>query len=60
MCQIDVYRARVVRVGYSYVDRLGSSVFSRGKRVQADIVPQVVIDIDIHKMGPGLRLKLLV
>lgn len=55
MGQRDVYRARVMRVGSSYVYRLRSSVFSRYKRVQTDMIPLVVIDI--HNMGSRIRVE---
>lgn len=58
MGQRNVYRARVMRVGSSYVYRLGSSIFSRYKRVQTDIVPLVVIDI--HNMGSRIRVDQVV
>jgi hypothetical protein len=50
VCQIDVYRAGVVRVGCTYVDWERFFVLSDYKRVQTDVLRLV---IDIHKMGAG-------
>ena len=55
--QVDVYRARMVRVGSSYVDWAWSSVFSGYKRVQTDIARLV---IDIHYMRVGMRVEFFV
>lgn len=48
----------MMRVGYLYVYRLRSSVFSEYKRVQTDMVPLLVIDI--YNMGPGIRVEQVV